>query len=112
MNEKSGLEYLLLNQIMEWALPIPDREHIFHPTRKWRFDFAWPEWKIAVEVEGGIWHRGRHVRGSGFIQDCEKYNAATELGWRVFRYTRGDIEDLKAIEQIKRVLTNKPSGEG
>lgn len=29
------------------------REHRFHPTRRWRFDFAWPDEKVALEVEGG-----------------------------------------------------------
>lgn len=42
------------------------REHRFHPARRWRFDFAWPELLFAVEVEGGIWTGGRHNRGSGF----------------------------------------------
>jgi len=73
-------------------LPEPEREYRFHPTRRWRFDFAWPAEKVAVEIEGGIWTRGRHVRGSGFEKDCEKYNMAVAEGWRVFRLTRGMLE--------------------
>lgn len=60
-------------------------EFKFHSLRKWRFDFAIPPSKIAIEVEGGVWISGRHTRGSGFVNDCEKYNNATALGWRVFR---------------------------
>lgn len=71
----------------------PVRQHRFHPDRRWRFDFAWPEALVAVECEGGIWTQGRHVRGRGFRNDCEKYNAATALGWSVFRITRGILEE-------------------
>lgn len=61
-------------------------EHRFHPTRRWRFDLAIPEHRIAIEVEGGVWTRGRHTRGSGYLADLEKYNAAAALGWTVLRY--------------------------
>lgn len=46
-----------------------EREYVFHPKRKWRFDFAWPHIKLAVEVEGGVHAGGRHNRGSGFVAD-------------------------------------------
>ncbi|MDR3328182.1 MAG: hypothetical protein LBT04_08750, partial [Prevotellaceae bacterium] len=58
------------------------KEYTFHPTRKWRFDYAIPEHKIAIEVEGGIWTGGRHTSSKGFLGDMEKYNAGTLLGWR------------------------------
>ena len=77
--------------------PQPVREYRFHPTRKWRFDFAWPEARVAVEVEGGTWDRGRHTRGAGYAGDCAKYNAAVMSGWRVLRFTSDMLySDLKA----------------
>jgi len=76
-------------------------EHIFHPTRKWRFDFANPELKIAVEQEGGVWIFGRHNRGKGFLSDLEKYNAATIMGWRVLRYPPDKM--MLAVEDIKKL---------
>jgi very-short-patch-repair endonuclease len=69
------------------GLPAPAIELKFHPTRRWRFDFAFPDKKIAVEIEGGAFTRGRHTRGKGFISDMQKYNAATVLGWKLLRYT-------------------------
>jgi hypothetical protein len=70
------------------GLPAPVREYRFAPPRKWRFDWAWlPPIALALEVEGGVWTRGRHTRGAGFLKDCEKYNTATLLGWRVLRVT-------------------------
>lgn len=78
-------------------------EYRFDPVRRWKFDFAMVEQKIAVEVEGGVWTRGRHVRPAGFIADCEKYNAAVMQGWRVLRYV--PVPDwLKAVIADLRVL--------
>lgn len=64
--------------------------------RDWAFDFAWPELKLAVEIEGGIWSGGRHTRGKGFDEDCRKYNSAVKLGWRVYRFTRVSIDDERS----------------
>ena len=75
------------------------REYRFDGTRKWRFDFAHPEARVAIEIEGGVWSGGRHTRGLGFISDCQKYNAAQRQGWSVFRLPDELInpEDLFAI---------------
>lgn len=62
-------------------------EFQFHPSRKWRFDYALPSLKIAVEVEGGVFTNGRHVKPLGFLGDMEKYNAAAILGWLLIRTT-------------------------
>ncbi|MGJ3495795.1 hypothetical protein ACR9PT_14710 [Piscirickettsia salmonis] len=82
----------------------PEQEYRFHKTRRWRFDFAWPSLKIAVEVEGGTYSQGRHTRGKGFEADCEKYNSAVEAGWQVFRYSTSQVNQYIAIRQVKRVL--------
>ena len=86
------------------GLPVPVPEFRFAAPRKWRFDFAWPEKKIALEVEGGIWTRGRHTRGSGFLKDMEKYNAAGKLGWRVFRFSPQEVHSGHAHLFMKDVL--------
>ncbi len=78
------------------------REYSFHPVRKWRFDFAVPAIKLGIEVEGGTWKGGRHSRGKGFEDDCEKYNTAVLLGWRILRFTTEMVEDNTAIETIKK----------
>ncbi len=69
------------------GLPVPVAEHRFAPPRRWRFDYAWPEQKVAVEIDGGAFVQGRHTRGAGFVKDMEKSNAAVLAGWRVLRYT-------------------------
>ena len=81
------------------GLPVPVPEFKFHPTRRWRFDFAWPDRRLAVEIEGGAWIGGRHTRGAGFINDAIKYNSATEIGWKILRYTPQNID----FNQIRKV---------
>ena len=67
------------------------REYRFHPVRKWRFDYALPSEHVAIEVEGGVWTKGRHINPKGFLADIEKYNTATAMGWRVFRVTPSSL---------------------
>jgi very-short-patch-repair endonuclease len=66
-------------------IPEPEREVRFHPVRRWRFDYAWPDQRIALEIDGGVWVGGRHSGGAGQVKDMEKMNHAAALGWRVFR---------------------------
>ena len=76
----------------------------------WRFDFAWPNEKVAVELEGGTWIRGAHTRGGHYRSDCEKYNFAQILGWKVLRFTGDMLEEdpVKCIELIKSILNSPP----
>lgn len=89
--------------------PAPTPEYQFHATRKWRFDFAWPDHKLAVEIEGGTFKRGggRHNRALGHHADCDKYNAAAIAGWCVLRYTSKHLQTnpVKVIEEIKNLLS-------
>lgn len=89
---------------LAWYIPQPVTEHRFDPERMWRFDYAWPAHRVALEVEGGIWTGGRHTRGAGFVKDCEKYNRATELGWRVFRVQPGDLMAPATAKMLRRVM--------
>lgn len=100
----SKYETLLYHQINIHTLPRPQREFRFHPTRQWRFDFAYPEKKIGIEVEGGIWNGGRHTRGKGFEGDCEKYNEAVMAGWKVLRFTPKMVETGAAVRLIENAL--------
>ena len=63
------------------------KELKFHPSRKWRFDFAIESLRIAIEYEGIMSEKSRHTTISGMSRDCEKYNTAQLLGWKVLRFT-------------------------
>lgn len=86
---------LLLTAIMQTQNVPIKQEYKFHPEKRWKFDFAIPAWKVAIEVEGGTWlPKGRHTTGKGFQKDCEKYNAAAVMGWRILRYTGSMINNV------------------
>lgn len=103
----SALEALLALQLRSAGITGYTREYKFAAGRRWRFDFAFVNpWKhrLAIECEGGTWSRGRHTTGSGFAADCDKYNAAMLLGWRVLRYTGEQIRSGQALAQIEQAL--------
>ena len=100
----SDLEQSLLFYLKANKLPTPEREWRFLPDRKFRFDMAYTEGRVGVEVEGGTWVAGRHNRGGGFAKDCEKYNLAALNGWVVIRVTSEHIENGQAVGWIRDAL--------
>lgn len=82
------------------------REYRFHPTRRWRFDFAWPERMIAAEAHGGTygWGKSRHTTATGFRGDREKMNAATLLGWKVYEFDSKHVKSRHAVEWMETAL--------
>lgn len=85
---------------------LPVIEHRFAPPRRWRFDIAFPDALVAVELEGGEFIAGRHTRPLGFLRDCEKYNLAAERGWCVLRYPLSAFrrDPGGCIAQVRRAL--------
>jgi very-short-patch-repair endonuclease len=83
------------------------KEYTFHPTRKWRFDYAFPDFKIAVEVDGGVWINGRHNRATGYLKDLEKFNAAASMGWLVLKFTPDELYRSNTFDLIKETIKNR-----
>jgi len=102
-------EQLFMDQLMEHQLDIPKTEYRFLKKRRFRFDFAWPDRMIAMEVEGGVWMKGGggHTTGKGYTRDLEKYNLATLHGWEVYRFTTQDVTKEIAIAFMKNIIINK-----
>ena len=101
---RSKGEELFIEQLKVAGLLIPEEEYKFLPDRRFRFDFAWPRWKLAVEIEGATWSGGRHSRGKGFENDCIKYNLAVRDLWRVLRFTTQMVKDGRAIMFTAKVM--------
>jgi very-short-patch-repair endonuclease len=95
-------------QCVRAGLPDPVRELRFHPVRRWRFDLAFPDALVAVEVDGGSWVGGRHTSGVGFEGDCVKVSEAAALGWRVLRVTPRHVTSGEALGWVERALAWAP----
>ena len=111
MSSPLGASDIFRIHVRESGLPFPLAEYRFHPERRWRFDFAWPLWKIAVEIEGqiSIWKPGRHQRAKGYQADLDKYNNAVLLGWRLLRFSPADVARGRAIAAVKTAIAQARS---
>ena len=90
-----------------WAISgngLEFREQFFFDiTRQYRFDFAWPALRVAVEIHGGEFSGGRHGRGTGLKSDCEKMRAAQLLGWIVLPFVGTDL-DKRPVQCVAQVI--------
>jgi very-short-patch-repair endonuclease len=84
-----------------------EHEYKFHPSRKWRFDFAHVATKVAIELEGGIYGKSRHTQAQGYIDDCDKYNAAAAHDWVVFRLATGMVTGDR-LADIQETIKGRP----
>jgi hypothetical protein len=85
-------------------------EFRFDAKRKWRFDFAFLESKVALECQGGLFipGGGRHSRGAALLKEHEKLNAAAVDGWRVLFTTPDNLCMTETLETIKAAI-GKPN---
>ena len=90
--------------LQQHGLPDPVEEYSFHETRKWRFDLAWVDYLVALEIEGVTQAGGRHQRIAGYSSDIEKYNEAILLGWVVIRATPRQVESGLALAWLEKAL--------
>lgn len=89
--------------------PPYEREFRFDAARKWKFDFAWPDAKVAVEMQGGTWTQGGHTRGRGYANDCDKSNRGQELGWIVYRFSivHMEREPVQCVERVEDMVRRR-----
>lgn len=86
------------------GLPRPVAEFRFHPARKWRADFCWPEYRVTLEIEGAVWTNGGHSRGSGKVRDHEKFNACAALGYRVLYCQPSTLMTANTVQTIRSAI--------
>jgi hypothetical protein len=86
------------------GLPVPVAEYRFTMLRRWRFDWAWPTHRIALEVQGGIFIRGRHSRGAALLKEWEKLNTAAGLGYRILYCQPQDLLTEQTLNYLRAAL--------
>ena len=117
VKRQSAVDEMAL-QVRAYKLPEPEREHMFameQMRRKWRFDFAFMQQKVALEVEGLVVRKvdgqvivsGRHATVDGMRNDMEKYAYAALLGWTLLRFEQVLIREGTAIDLLTKVLRSK-----
>lgn len=97
------------------GLPEPVAEHAFALAvgRRWRWDYAWPEARVALEVEGGGFRRegyGAHTTGAALRRDCEKHTAGAVLGWRLLRVLPEHLLTTTTLDNVRRALAGAQEG--
>lgn len=102
---KSHLEAIVLADLTSFGLISGMKtQYKFHPVRKWLFDFAWPNRKLALEVNGGTYVHGAHSRGAQQRKDMEKWSEAALLGWRIIHVDTVDVKHKVHVDRVQREL--------
>lgn len=110
----SHLEDTLAAHIKLLGLPEPIREYAAIPGRRFRWDFAWPQFRLLLEVQGGTWGKGgkggpsAHSGGLAASRDCEKGNLATCAGWRTLNVTTDQIRKGEAVRFLQAFFNHEP----
>jgi hypothetical protein len=77
-------------------------------SKRYRLDFAHPISRIGIEIQGGVYSRGRHVTGAGYERDCKKYNLAYTSGWTIFLLSAAMAKDLAWHRLIAAHISGEP----
>lgn len=94
------------------GIPDPVEEFKFHPKRKWEIDISWPEHKLALEIEGGIYMKDENGNAKGhraiarFLSDMEKYNNLSLLGWSLLRFTTKEMVSCESYDIVREWFKN------
>ena len=80
------------------------REYQAIPGRRYRWDFAWPDKRVLVEINGGTYAHMGHSTGPGIARDYEKSNLAVLAGWKVFAFDRRMVEAGTALDVTAKAL--------
>ena len=103
------MAYIVFEQLLSKMLKVqPVIEYKFNEQRKWRIDYCFVKQKLAIEIEGGIWIKGRHTRGSGFLNDIEKYNNIILNGFALLRFTPEQLSTYGISTIMKWFEINYP----
>jgi hypothetical protein len=97
------------SDIAAWEVDYQERYAKSKRSKRYRLDFAHPDSRTGVEIQGGVYNRGRHVTGSGYERDCRKYNLAYTSGWTIFLLTSQMAKDVYWHALIAAHIAASPS---
>ena len=89
------------------------RQHpVLNPKTKrhWHLDFAFLEYRLCVEVDGGTWGKSIHGYGKPYQAQCYRTLMLTIQGWVICRVTPELIRGGQALEWVKFALSHRREG--
>ena len=100
----SVLEHRTAAVFRRYGVPKPVYQHVVRADGRFiaRVDFAYPEWRLAVEVDG----HDSHATPAQLQQDLTRQNLLVAAGWTVLRFTWSDVIDRPELvaSSIRRQL--------
>lgn len=101
---ESRLELALarLLRVVGGPPPVPQHEVVLPDGRRVRFDFAWPERKVAVETDGFRWHTTK----VGFERGLVRQRSVTAAGWEVHPFGWTDVHANRqtTLADLRRIV--------
>lgn len=96
------------SSIEAWEKDFQERYSRSKRSKRYRLDFAHPNSRTGIEIQGGVYNRGRHVTGSGYERDCRKYNLAYTSGWTIFLLTAQMAKETSWLSLIASHIVAAP----
>jgi very-short-patch-repair endonuclease len=74
--------------------------------RRFTADFAFLEYELLIEINGGIWRAGggAHSHPSNLARDLEKHQYAARLGFLVLPFTPEQVKSGYAVDWTMQTL--------
>lgn len=100
----SQLEDRFAALLDEWGFDRYEREYRFSPSRRFRFDFAWPHLKLAAELHGGLYrYLPSHASARRIERGYDKLNEAQLHGWIVLQFSSGQLS-RRGVDAVQEML--------
>lgn len=107
-NKKTPVEDLMNDQLIAAGIDGFERNVRFIPKRRFEADFYWPDLKLCLEVDGGVWlPKGGHTSGEGYTRDRERDVEALLHGILTVRYTSKQVRSGYAIDTFKQIYERR-----
>ena len=78
-----------------------EKEFKYVPSRRFRADYCILEWRLLIEVVGGIYNGKAHGSITGIKKDIERLNLSTICGWQMIRILPEDFIKTQAIDILE-----------
>lgn len=101
-NATTKNEMIFMAALESVGLPRPIKEVVMIKGRRYRVDYAWPDIRLGVEIQGGVFTRGAHGSVYGILQGYKKANDAAANGWSLMYFLPSEMLKTDTLTSIKK----------